>query len=115
MKDILSQRNIMLAAALLLVGFALYQLFWKTDEAGTALQQAVGPESETPSRNVAQLLSSIRSISIDESFFSDPVFQSLQDFTTPIAPEPQGRQNPFAPIGQTSGFSSQATSTDQNQ
>lgn len=36
--------------------------------------------------------------SFDASIFSDERFLSLHDLTTPIAPEPQGRIDPFAPI-----------------
>lgn len=110
----------MLAVAVLLVGFALYQLFLKPDEPRTALQRVADPSGDAPSRDVARLLSNVRSISINESFFEDPVFRSLEDFSTPIAPQPQGRPNPFAPIGQDveqggQEDAEQATSTEQTE
>lgn len=46
------------------------------------------------------LLASMRTIRLDESLFSDPKFQSLQDFSVSLNPEPKGRPNPFAPLGQ---------------
>lgn len=44
------------------------------------------------------LLNHIQSLRIDTSVFSDPAFQSLQDYSVAIPPESVGRPNPFAPI-----------------
>lgn len=44
-------------------------------------------------------LSKLKSLELDDSIFSDPVFRSLTDFSQPITPEPVGRENPFLPIG----------------
>ncbi len=40
----------------------------------------------------------IESLHIDESFFSNKAFESLQDFSVPLIEEPSGRPNPFAPV-----------------
>ncbi|MDE1975446.1 MAG: hypothetical protein KGI49_02990 [Patescibacteria group bacterium] len=44
------------------------------------------------------LLNEIRSLNIDSSFFNDPAYQSLQDYSVPVPTENVGRPNPFAPI-----------------
>lgn len=45
------------------------------------------------------LLADMRTIRLDESLFSDPAFQELQDFSVALRSEPKGRPNPFAPLG----------------
>lgn len=50
--------------------------------------------------NLVQSLLALRTVSLDGTIFSNPAFQTLQDFTTPITPEPVGRSDPFQPIGQ---------------
>jgi len=58
---------------------------------------------------VAQLLA-IQSINFKVSLFSDPVFQNLVMSDNVIAPQPQGRDNPFAPFDATSQGISPSTS-----
>lgn len=43
-------------------------------------------------------LSQIKSLNLDNSIFSDPVFIQLKDKSQPIPKEPIGRENPFAPL-----------------
>lgn len=50
-------------------------------------------------REILALLSDIKSVQLDESIFSDPRFQSLQDTSVDLKPEAKGRTNPFAPLG----------------
>ena len=44
-------------------------------------------------------LVTLRAVSLSGTIFSNPSFQVLQDFTTPIVPEPVGRPDPFATLG----------------
>jgi hypothetical protein len=37
---------------------------------------------------------------INGNIFSNPIFQSLKDFSQPLPTEEKGRDNPFAPVGQ---------------
>lgn len=47
----------------------------------------------------AGLLSSVKSISIDDSIFSNPAFKALRDHPIAIGTDIVGRSNPFAPVG----------------
>ncbi|MCI0542755.1 hypothetical protein L0Y69_03340 [bacterium] len=49
---------------------------------------------------ILALLNDLRSLQLDETFFSDPIFVSLEDWSVVLTPEPIGRPNPFAPIGE---------------
>lgn len=49
---------------------------------------------------ILALLADLENIRLDEGIFSNPMFQELQDFSRELNPEPKGRSNPFAPLGQ---------------
>lgn len=60
----------------------------------------VASSSPSPvSQDLLVTLSNLRTIALDETIFSDPVFMSLSDFGVVIPPEAIGRRNPFAPLG----------------
>jgi hypothetical protein len=48
--------------------------------------------------NVLSLLSEIKGLNIDTSFFQTPVYESLTDFSVTIPAEPVGKSNPFTPL-----------------
>ena len=55
--------------------------------------------AENPTQMQFQILvGKLQPISFDTSIFADTRFNALVDLTTPIAPEPIGRLDPFAPI-----------------
>lgn len=49
-------------------------------------------------QQLIQSLLSLRAVNLSGTIFSNPAFQALQDFTTPVVPEPVGRSDPFAPL-----------------
>ena len=55
--------------------------------------------ASTVGQDILSLVAKLNTISIDQSFFSSPLFLSLQDSSVSLFPESQGRANPFAPIG----------------
>ena len=50
---------------------------------------------------ISQALLKIDQIKLDRSVFENPIFKSLEDRSQNIEPEPVGRTNPFAPLGDT--------------
>lgn len=56
-------------------------------------------ETSPVSQELLVTLGSLRTIQLDPSLFSDPVFLSLSDFGVTIPPQQAGRRNPFAPVG----------------
>jgi hypothetical protein len=55
--------------------------------------------SSDPGSQLVLMLNQLHSINLDQNIFRDKVFQSFQDFGLQVVPEPQNRNNPFAPIG----------------
>ena len=50
------------------------------------------------SKDVISTLSSLNTIKLDSTIFTDPVFTSLTDYGVAIPAESAGRHNPFAPL-----------------
>ena len=50
--------------------------------------------------DVLSILNNVSSINIDANFFQTPAYQSLVDYSIAVPPQPVGRNNPFAPVGQ---------------
>ncbi len=112
-------RNIIILAIMAGLGYGGYRLFF-ADKAPAApasgLQTTAGlgaGTSATPNlattsttsdsaigSDFLDTLLSVKSISLDESIFTNKAFTILQDFNRPIPPDTDpGRVNPFAPIG----------------
>lgn len=53
-----------------------------------------------PGGDVVSTLLALRSVNLNGSILSDPLFANLKDFTTQIVTEPFGRANPFTPVDQ---------------
>lgn len=87
--------------ALVVLAGAGYLLFsGGSDPAGDSLltsNTVSGPSAA--SRELLVTLSDLKTVRLDSAIFSDPLFQSLQDFGVQIPLQPTGRRNPFAPIG----------------
>ena len=88
-------------AIIVVVSIIIYYWFLKpapTDTAtngGTLLDVTAEANVGT---DVLTLLNQIQSLRIDKSIFESPEYQSLNDFSVAIPPQPVGRPNPFAPI-----------------
>jgi|SRR3989344_4164518 len=96
----LFSRNTLLAVV---VGAVLLALMWYMlggTSGDVPLTETTTFDSETAAeRSIVETLLALRAVSLSGTIFSDPVFQVLKDFGTPIIPEQAGRPNPFAPLG----------------
>lgn len=61
---------------------------------------ATGTPTFSEKENLLKVLTSLKSIKLDTSFFENKVFQSLVDFSVELTPEESGRPNPFSPLGE---------------
>jgi hypothetical protein len=126
-------RNIIILAVVAGLGFAGYKLFFanKTAAPKGSLQTTAGvgtgstgapkiattntvkdAENAAIGQDFLTTLLSVKSISLDESIFTNRAFLLLQDFNRPIpADENPGRTNPFAPLGVDGGIAQVQVST----
>lgn len=102
---------------LILAGIVLAGITWSSfmrDDSAPLLQTQDLTEATNVDGDVVGVLLQLRAVSLSGTIFTDPAFQALQDFSSEIIPEPVGRTNPFAPLGNTKttgGAGSAATST----
>lgn len=113
------KRSIIIAGIIILGAFASLRTFQNETQAQEPLvvpdTASVDTESNQKGREILALLAELKSVRLDESIFSDPIFQSLQDTSVELNQEPKGRPNPFAPLGKdvvlSEDFSGFATSS----
>lgn len=97
MKNPSKTKNIIIAVAVILILAAVYFYFQGGSSTGSGSLLTASDASGVGSSELS-LLNQMRSLRIDTSFFKDPAYQSLVDYSVSIAPENVGRPNPFAPI-----------------
>jgi len=85
---------------ILIILFVIYSIYFSSDD-DVSLNRVNGGGA-VAEQELLSLLSSLRSIELDESLFSTSVFRSMVDFSQELTPEPIGRINPFLPF-ETSG------------
>lgn len=91
-------QNIIIAVVLIVIAFFVYSYFFAPSKEAALTKQDVSKETPVD-QDLISLLLTLKSIKLDASIFTDPTFQSLQDFSKDLVPEPVGRPNPFAPLG----------------
>jgi len=103
MKDLfLKYKNIALVIIIAVVVFFLYSIFFTGDGSTDSLltsESGGRAEEAVVGKEFLAVLLEIRSLDLDESLFSDKPFLLLRDFSQEVEPQPTGRSNPFAVIG----------------
>ncbi len=93
----LNSNTLLIILTTAIVAAGAYWYFFVNNDVQTSLTSSV---VQNQSREKFQtLISQLEPISFETSLFSDPRFTGLYDLTTPIAPEPAGRSDPFALVG----------------
>ena len=88
--------TIICAAVVLLGGF--YYFFFVAESSDETVLTADAPASEAEISFIT-LVSQLDPIEFDTRILDDPRFQALVDIRTEVVPEPQGRTDPFGPLG----------------
>lgn len=88
---------LILGALIIVLGLVVYLNFFS---GGTSEALLASTSEESPvSQELLVTLSNLHTIRLDNSIFSDPLFQSLTSFGVELPPENVGRRNPFLPVG----------------
>ena len=66
---------------------------------GILTSQSAFVDGTEAGQEIIQILEEINSIELDTGIFEDEKFNSLKNFVPEVKSEPQGRRNPFEPIG----------------
>lgn len=95
------KENKSLAAVVIIVVLGVGGYFAYRSSSNEALLSSTGTATETSqvSRELLLTISDLKTITLDNSIFTDEAFVSLVDFRVDIPLQPVGRDNPFAPLG----------------
>ena len=94
----ISPKTAAIIIVIVLIGIGAYY-FWG---GSTVSNFAVVSTQTAPTESASDILvlsQQLKTVSIDPSIFSGPLFANLVDRSVPIQPEGQGRTNPFAQFG----------------
>jgi hypothetical protein len=83
----------------LLVAFIIYSYIHGSQTNNSILTTTTTSSSTVVGQDFVNQLLTLKSIQLNDAIFSNPSFNTLTDFSQPVPTEPQGRPNPFAPIG----------------
>ncbi len=101
----------LIAVLLLIVG---YFTFWrgKTEQPVPGLITASSTLNpiDDGNKEFLRLLNNLKRLNLSGQLFERVIFQDLRDFSVKLTPEPQGRPNPFAPLGVGGPFSTSTAS-----
>ncbi len=97
---ILRHKLLAIIITVVLAGVAWYMLSGSSSPSAPVLSTEQPTQAPAGASDLVQSLLVLRAVTLSGTIFSNPAFQALQDFTTPIIPEPVGRPDPFAPLGQ---------------
>jgi hypothetical protein len=92
-----TKKALIIIPVLLIAGYFAYTTFFGASESPDALVADVGGNGIL-GQDILLMVDKLQGISIDKSVFSGPLLTHLQDFSSPIAPEPKGKSNPFASV-----------------
>lgn len=92
-------KNVLIGITLACLLYLGYMYFGPTGEESSLVSSTGSADDVAVDRELLQLLSQIKQISLDASLFESPIFKSLEDYGQTIPSEAVGRSNPFAPIG----------------
>jgi len=86
------------ALSVIVIGGAYYFFIIKDGVEVVNINAGLDPIRSLEVARIVTLLDDLKSITIDESIFSNPTLVGLQDFELQIPEEAQSRDNPFAPV-----------------
>jgi len=95
---------------IILVAVVVMIAFWyltKTDSSTAYLTTDVKTTDSTDAKYIYGMLQKMAQVTLDDSIFSNVVFQNLKDNTASLSVQSSGRNNPFAPIGNDSNITGQ--------
>jgi hypothetical protein len=99
MKNIPRRTLVLYICAGVVFAGAVYYYFFFNHDTGASVEAST-TQASAAEISFITLVGKIGPITFDTSVLSNPRFLHLQDIRTVIVPEPAGRRDPFASIGQ---------------
>ena len=110
--DFIKKNKIAVGVATVFLLIFAYYIFFSGSGTPSTDTSLVSSVSESPADalvggQILTVLSQLKSMQMDTTFFTKPNFVNLIDYSVELAPQPVGRTNPFSPLGR----SGEATTT----
>lgn len=103
------KNNIITIILVLVIGMVAFWYLTKTDGTTAYLVTDVKTTDSVDAKYIYNILQQMAQVSLDDSLFSNQIFQNLKDNTVSFSPQSSGRNNPFAPVGSDLNAIGQAT------
>jgi len=85
-----------LGGIILLCGIYVYTTYFSGGSSGTLTASS---DANSTTQQLLVTLQNLHTIKLDDSIFSNPAFQSLNDFGVTLPQGTYGRRDPFLPVG----------------
>lgn len=100
MPNVKINKNVILMIGIVVVIIAAYFTFFRKSDIADQLTSVESSQVPPVGQALIVELNRLKSLrSVGKDLFSNSIFVTLEDFTQQIDPQPYGRSNPFAPIG----------------
>ncbi|MFH1454963.1 MAG: hypothetical protein ABIF22_01440 [bacterium] len=103
------KNNIVIIVTVVIIGMVAFWYLGAKDNSTAYLATDVKTTDSTDAKYIYGILQKMAQVTLDDSIFSNLVFQNLKDNTVFFPPQSPGRNNPFAPVGTDSNISRQET------
>ena len=84
--------------AVIVIGAAVAYFYYSGSTSATPMALQATAPTDAIGAQVFSLLGQIKTLQIDKTLFTDPGYQTLQDYSVSVPPQGVGRPNPFAPL-----------------
>ena len=105
------RNNILVIILVIIVGMVAFWYLGKNNNnvSTSSITADTATSNSADAKYIYNILQEMAQVNLDDSIFSNPVFQSLKDNTISFAPQAAGRNNPFSPVGTDLGTVGQTT------
>lgn len=94
-----TKKIITVVILVLVIAFAVYFFFFRSAQVEMVLDEFGNPvQAQVVGQDLIDLLHELESVKLNDTIFSSPALQNLVDLSVTLAPQPQGRENPFSSL-----------------
>lgn len=96
----MNKNNILVIVLVVVIGMvAFWYMTNNQNQSSSTLTASTDSTQSSDAKYIYTILQEMAQVKLDDSIFSNPVFQNLKDNTVSFSPQPAGRNNPFSPTG----------------
>ena len=94
------KNNLLIIILVIIIGLVAFWYLGKgSPDNGSSLSVDVQTSNSADATYIYNILQQMAQVTLDDSIFSNSVFQNLKDNTVSFSPQAAGRPNPFSPVG----------------